>query len=158
MSRDPVTYGSEDQATLAGWLADATLGAVLTAETSGWRGFVEDLEEVDLSDVVPAETDGIALNPKASAAWRLGYGSDPSESRALGGDIVPTTRPIMYLTFVFQPHVARATVDALTEAFRSEIKRLAEAAGKRYNVSIPIVRGQDVGSWSAWPLMMRFRL
>jgi hypothetical protein len=157
VSRNPATFDGEDYATMAAWLADGTLAADLLAITSSWRGFVDDLSLVDTTGVVAAEADGLAINPAATAAWRLNYGTDLGEMKSLSGDLLSGLPAIMFLTMVVQPHVAIATVYALAGEIRDNIQRLARREGVCATVAAPLARGADRGAWSTWPMIMRFK-
>lgn len=176
MSRGASTYQLEDIQTVVSWLGDpgtgtaanAALLASIATVTTGWLGFYPALEAINTSDMspqaapVPPATLGVAPNPKAGAAWALGYGSDVSlpPSRggrlALGGGLLEGLPAILYMTLLVQPHVAFQTPYLLAEKIRDGVAALATAAGMPPNPSIPVAQTTGVGKWSAWFVRVRF--
>lgn len=153
MNRPEAGYQLEDIQTVQGWLADASLTATMTGLTSGWGGFVDAVGKINTATAKPPPS---PANPNAAAAWRLGYGTDLSERRALTGGLLQGLPAILYFTLAVQPHVAITVPYQLGAAIRDGVATLARASSISVNSSPPMARTFDLGPWSAWSIIIRF--
>lgn len=78
---EPEDYQIADEALVAGWLADATLGTTLAGLLT-WRGFFGTLAEADENLSQPSTP---PADPAAGAYWQLSYLQTPP--KALGGNV-----------------------------------------------------------------------
>ncbi len=155
MSRNAITYQAEDRVFFEGLVQDAALAATLTSLTAGWRGFADPLAKADISQPVAAGVSGLATDPAATATYRVGYGTDLSDRKALDGNLLCGLPALLYVTLIVQPFVAMTLIDSLTTAIRTSFRSQALAAGMPFNVSVPVARGRDLGTWSTWPMILR---
>lgn len=153
MSRNPVSFDSEDRATIRGWMTDAALETAALAITANWRGVKSASEDLDTSNPVPAGTG----DPAAGAYWLHRYSAEPEPS--LGGELLSGLPAVLDVWLVHQPQLTgvdpEAFTDSLVEAIRSHVATSAAAADVPYTVGIPAAYTADLGTWRRKRIMAR---